>query len=332
MNISPTAIFDSTLQVVDQSIGDFVHKAYTSLVQGNETTITMAFTFYIVLLGYRVITHSASGDLASLTRHGVVMLSVYGLIMSWSLYNMFIYNIFTGEPTYINGVLVSAAGAPTAQTPAQALDAIYNAGVKAASQLFGMADLSNVQYAIYALIVWLVTFLSCVYALGLLIYAKLALAVGLALGPLFLIFILWEGTKGLFESWIKKLVNFALVPIITTCILMLMLSIENSTLGTLKPDSSGLLTFETMGPYICISIANLLLLVQVLPIAASLSGGISLAAIGTATDMARDSFRKAVGAKDLGKQAASRARKIGRGTINKGAAVGRWAAGKLRGN
>ena len=292
--ISTTAIFDSTLKMVDETIGDFVHKAYTNLVQGNETTITLAFTFYIVLLGYRFLTHSASSDLATLTRHGVVMLVVYGLIMQWSLYNTFFYNVFTGEPTYISVVLADSAGAPTTETSAQALDNIYNTGVRAAGELFSQIELTSPQYAFYALIVWFVTFVSCVFALCLLIYAKLALSIGLALGPIFLIFILWEGTKGLFESWIKKLVNFGLVPIITTCILMLMLSIENTTLGQLTTkDAKGVVTFEAMGPYLCVSIANFLLLMQVLPIAASLSGGIALASITKGIDVAKNALKAA---------------------------------------
>lgn len=74
----------------------------------------------------------------------------------------------------------------------------------------------------------------CVFALLLFVYAKMMMAIALALGPIFILFYLWDATKGLFAAWLRKLITIALVPIVTSAILVLMLSVINVILPQLN--------------------------------------------------------------------------------------------------
>jgi type IV secretion system protein VirB6 len=49
---------------------------------------------------------------------------------------------------------------------------------------------------------------------GLMLVLKIVLAVLLALGPLFIVFALFDGTRGLFEGWLKTAAAFALAPLL----------------------------------------------------------------------------------------------------------------------
>lgn len=53
------------------------------------------------------------------------------------------------------------------------------------------------------------------------------MAVALALGPIFILFILWTPTKGIFSAWLNILITIALIPVVTSAILVLMLSVIN---------------------------------------------------------------------------------------------------------
>ena len=67
-------------------------------------------------------------------------------------------------------------------------------------------------------------------ALVLIILAKLAMAVLLALGPVFIMLYLFRATRGFFEGWIRQLANFALLIVLTFGVLALILKIiEPST-------------------------------------------------------------------------------------------------------
>ena len=48
-----------------------------------------------------------------------------------------------------------------------------------------------------------------------LVVCRLALAALLIIGPVFIVLALFEGTRGLFEGWLKSVAMFALVPLLT---------------------------------------------------------------------------------------------------------------------
>ena len=50
---------------------------------------------------------------------------------------------------------------------------------------------------------------------GVLVVCRLALAALLIIGPVFIVLALFEGTRGLFEGWLKSVAMFALVPLLT---------------------------------------------------------------------------------------------------------------------
>ncbi len=49
--------------------------------------------------------------------------------------------------------------------------------------------------------------------MGLLVTARIGLALLLALGPIFVVLALFDGTRGLFTGWLKGLVMLALAPL-----------------------------------------------------------------------------------------------------------------------
>jgi type IV secretion system protein VirB6 len=293
MTLSTETFITDTLTAVDQVIGHFVQSVYQQLVQQHSGLLVLLATFYILLLGYRFTVHTLSADLNTISRHLIVLLIVYGLITHWPLYHLFIYNIFTNEPNYIAKVIAQASGQVLHETSVQALNHVYSAGMKAAQKLFAEF---GIQKLLAGLFVVVFTFLCCLVALGLLIYTKLAMAVGLALGPLFLPFMLWESTRGWFVSWLQKLFNFSLVPIVTTGILTLMLSIINLVLPDLSDQSTvGDPNFFTLGIFGGLSLVTAFLLKQSLSIASSLSGGLTLSALGHIGGMVKSTL-KATGA------------------------------------
>src|SRR6476620_3975844 len=123
--ITVSTFFSGSMNTVDAVIGNFVSHAYTHFIQANMDVITLLFTFYIMLMGYRFLTHSASFDMGEIIKRLIVMLCVFGLVMNWELYHLFIYNIFTNEPANIAKVLIDSASYATGTDIAKSLDKIY---------------------------------------------------------------------------------------------------------------------------------------------------------------------------------------------------------------
>lgn len=293
--ISADSFFSDTLNTVDSVIGNFVNTAYSHFVQANTTMVTLLFTVYVMILGYRFATHQQQADLVNIIRHLVVLLCVYALVMSWQLYNIFIYNIFTNEPGNIAQVLINAAAGnnQSSQSISQALDSIYAAVIKNTINFFGQVGFSTtgIAFLFYGLLVFVIGTIMCVIALLLFIYAKMAMAISLALGPIFILFILWDSTRSIFAAWLRKLITLALIPIVTSAILVLMLSVINVTLPQFNQPLENQ-QFYGIAPFLGLSLATALLLTQVFSICSALGGGITLASLSKGADIAQNAIQK----------------------------------------
>lgn len=284
--------FSGTLNTVDAVIANFVVTAYQNFVHAHTGIITLVFTVYIMTMGYQFIYHTHHFHLGQIVRQISVMLCVYGLIMNWYLYNIFVYRIFTSEPENIAKILIKSAGNfQFSGNISQALNMIFDQVVNSSMGLFSQVSFNSLEFIFYGALVFGIGLALCVFALLLFVYAKMMMAVGLALGPIFILFILWDATRGMFNAWVNKLITTALVPIVTSAILMLMLSVVAVTLPQLNvpPDSQ---KFYGIIPFLGLGLITILILSQVFRICGSLGGGIVLASISSAASIANSSLSK----------------------------------------
>lgn len=234
--ITMQSFITDVMTTVDQVIQHFVQASFTHLVQNNSQTITLVMTFYVMWYGYRAVHHKVGLDLSSVTLHLTTLLIVYALLMHWDLFERFFYNTFTNAPSDIVKSMLESLDNKDSHSTTEALNVVFNEGMQAANRLFinfSASILNNWAYLLYGLLVMVITALSCLYALALLVYAKLALAVALSLAPIFLLCLLFQSTRGFFDRWIHVLANYALIPIVTCGVLMLTLSITDITLPDL---------------------------------------------------------------------------------------------------
>ena len=302
--ITVNSFFSGSLATVDSVIGNFVNVAYTQFVQGNAGLITMLFTLYIMLLGFKFLNHSHHFNLMGMVQHMITMLCVYGLVMNWQLYHLFVYNIFTNEPAYIADILVKSTGQFQGNgTIAGTLDGIYDSVVNASAGLMGQVSLSGsgIAFVFYAFLVFVIGSLMCIFALLLFVYAKMMMAIALALGPIFILFILWQPTRGMFDAWLNKLVTIALIPIVTSAILVLMLSVVHVTLPAINQPADHL-QFYGLAPFLGLSLATTMILSQVFRISSALGGGLTLASLSTGAAIASTAIQKS-GLPQLGSKA-----------------------------
>lgn len=304
-----------TLSTVDAVIGNFVSNAYMGFVHANASTITLLFTLYVMMTGFLFLYHHHHFNLSVMVRRVVLMLCVYGLVMNWQLYHQFVYNVFTNEPTNISHMLISSAGDAQPGNIVDALDAIYAAVCNASLGLFSQINFSasGLAFIFYGALVYIVGALMCVFALLLFIYSKMMMAVALALGPIFILFILWDATKGLFSSWLNMLVTTALIPVITSAILVLMLSVIKVTLPAISQPSEQI-QFIGLAPFLGLSLATTLILSQVFRICSSLGGGIALTSISAAGSIANSALTYS-GIRSAGNYLQNRIRNVRRGSV-----------------
>jgi type IV secretion system protein VirB6 len=130
-----------------------------------------------------------------------------------------VWNLAVGAPDQVAGILMGAKGSAT-QLFGDRIDIIFAAIAEAGQNVGGGAQGAAQQTAAQvaqgtftpANLMWLAALL-LLGTVGVLVTARIALAVLLALGPIFVIFGLFSGTRGLTAGWLRGVVLTAVTPL-----------------------------------------------------------------------------------------------------------------------
>ncbi|MCC6611683.1 MAG: type IV secretion system protein [Burkholderiales bacterium] len=314
-----------TLAKVDSTLLSYTATAFSDLAAANAATLRLMLILYVAIFGILVWYGAVRLTMAQVVKHLFTAVVVFVLATSWGAFSAFFYEVFTNGPDALVGAIVAAGSKASAS---DALGTVFDRGMEAAKNVWDKSGLTDPVPALVGIVVYVGTLLLVGIALFLLVLAKLALAVLLALGPLFVMLYLFQPTRTFFDGWIRQLATFALVPVLTFGILSLMLRIiEPVTAGLVARGAS--ITLIDTAQFLLIGLITAFLFTQVLSIAASLAGGFVLhasGALGLVTSPVRASGReaRAFGSDLLNRAAGLRTwqRSV---TYRSGAAIGRTA-------
>jgi len=233
-------------------------------------------TVYVMIWGYLQLTGRIEEPFVTGVKRIVTLAVIFGIGLHLWLYNTLLVDTFYNAPTQF------AAAAVGASDPVQTVDAIWNAGGAVADQLYrngGGFNASHFGYMLAGVVVWLLVGLLCVYTMFLLALSSVALSVLLALGPLFVTFLLFDTTRRFFEAWLAQLANYALITILTVMIAVLLLHLVQSYAQQTQALGTAIHTVDAINMLLA-TVLVFLFLRQVMPIAAGLAGGVALNSFG----------------------------------------------------
>jgi type IV secretion system protein VirB6 len=194
--------------------------------------LTGLLTLFVAFIGYRML----FGQVPTI-RDGVLACVKIGVVLalatSWPAYQRVIYDVVLHEPAD----LVAEIGAPAALPGSTGglidhLDAVDGAlaalGVLGVGQLGNETDPRQISpplfagFDTFALGSSRVVFLAG--AIGAFALLRIAAGLLLAMGPLFIAFLLFEGSRGLFEGWLRGLIAASLGSVATAIVLAIELA------------------------------------------------------------------------------------------------------------
>ena len=255
-----------------------------------EPAIVTLATVYVMVWGYLQLTGRIDEPFVTGLKRLLTLAAVLGGAVHLWLYNSLIVDTFYQAPARLAAAVV---GAPD---PVAVVDAIWNRGGAVAGYLFNNGGFfKDMGCFIAGATVWVLVGLLCVYTMFLIALSSIALAVLLALGPLFMALLLFEATRRYFEAWIAQLANYALITILTVLVAALLLQIVESYADQTAARGTAIVTVDALN-MVLIAVLVFLLMRQVMPIAAALAGGIALNSFGTVSRLIGWGMRTGMGA------------------------------------
>src|ERR1700733_10299884 len=255
-----------------------------------EPAIVTVATIYVMAWGYLHLTGKIEEPvLTGLKRIGLLAL-ILGVGLRLWLYNTVIVDTFYNAPAQLAAAMVGSAD------PVGTIDVIWNSGGTVADILWTKSSLwpSGWGFGTAAILVWCLIGILCVYSMFLFALSSIALAVLLALGPLFIALLFFDATKRFFAAWIAQLANYGLITVLTVMVAALLLRIVQSYAAQTAARGTAILTVDALNMML-MALLVFLVLRQVMPIASGLAGGSSLNSFGVASRGFSSLARRAVG-------------------------------------
>jgi type IV secretion system protein VirB6 len=273
----------SIFLTVDQASSTYVGTTVEGVATSIAPVAKQCFTLYVILWGFAMY----RGLINEPILDGAFRLMKIGIIISLAIsvgqYSTHISNNLLAAPDYLIGLLGNGGSAQDSKT---VLDKILSDAMQSGQTIWEKGSLippgSNPGAYLMALIIWVSALVCIGYAAFLIILSKIALAVLVGIGPLFILGLMFDSTKKFFESWLGQAVNYALISGLTVAVIKLLFGMYASAAqGTFQvattSDDFGILSICSM---LIMSVVCFLVLLQVQGIASALAGGVSLSTLG----------------------------------------------------
>jgi type IV secretion system protein VirB6 len=284
----PVTIADS-LRNIDCLSGEAVEIAFSRLFGSSgvlSEVLTLILTLYVALFALSLLSGRSRLRMNMLTPKMLQLGLVLTFATSWVAYQNVGWNLLVEAPDQIASILLGTKGSAT-QLFAARLDTLFDViantahaaqGANAVAQTGPVVTVANASPK-PADLLWAASLLLLLGTVGVLIVARIALAAVMALGPVFIIFALFRGTRGLFEGWLKAAVMLAITP-------MLAVLLGGGTMVLIAPmfvalaHAGGKVSLELATSIFLASFVYAALMVLALRAAAMITGGWRLGGAG----------------------------------------------------
>ena len=236
-----------------------------------EPVVVTLATIYVMAWGYLHLTGRLEEPFVAGLKRIILLAIVLGTSLRLWLYNQILVDTFYSAPAQLAARLVGATD------PVGSIDAIWQSGGAVAGNLWARGGLMNGDFGFYLAggAVWILMGALCVYAMFLIALSNVATAILLALGPLFIVLVLFEATRRLSVAWIAQLTNYALINLLTVMVGALLLQVVGTYAAQTAARGTAIFTVDALN-MVLIAVLVFLMMRQVMPIAGAIAGGVSL--------------------------------------------------------
>jgi len=219
---------------------NFISSGTSNIANWVSGPLTAALTLYVVLYGYLVLRGSVQEPIIEFAFRAMKLAIIVMLVRNASDYQIYVTDLFFETlPREISQALNSGT-APSAST----FDSLLDKGQKCAREIWSRASWPvDIVTGVGGMMVIGASFIVAAIGYIVSLYARLALAIILAIGPIFIALAMFQSTRRFTESWIGQLANFVILQVLVvaigslliTCIDMTFTAIESYTDVLMRP-------------------------------------------------------------------------------------------------
>lgn len=268
-------IFDNC----DHAVAHYVTDTLSGVMSAVSPVAHQCFVLYVIMWGFAMY----RGLIQEPILDGTFRLMRVGIILYFATnlgaYSGQISDNLIALPDYLANLM---GGSGMVSSSKSALDKILSDSISLGAAYWEMGSIfSNPGPYFYSLMIWISTIICVCYAAFLLILSKVMLALLMAIGPIFILLLMFESTKRFFDAWIGQAINYALVSAFSVGIIKLMFGMYlNAADSAVAPTIGGDIGIQNFLSMLLMSGICFLTLMQVNGLASSLGGGVAVSTLG----------------------------------------------------
>ena len=275
---TPITLYTDSLNYINAVCESYVGENVAAVARLIGPFAFTMLTLYVVLWGFASYRGMISEPANEFINRVITISIVFGIGFNLAVYNVLITNTFLRGPDEFVAGLARSGGTGTV---VNGLDAMLDQGFELGARFWAKAGVLDGDLGMYfvALAVWALTIVVTAYGFFLMALSKATLTVLVGLGALFFLGLLFQTTAGFFNSWMRQLANYFLIPLLVVMVNLLFMKLF-SRAGSGAAAMVSSTEVAQVFPFFSMGLVSLLALASVLSIAAGLSGGMSLSSFG----------------------------------------------------
>jgi len=233
----------------------------------------IVLTLFIALFAISLFLGRTNLSVRSLVPRMITLGLVLTFATSWIAYQAVVWNLAIAAPDYVASTLTGDAGSATT-TFANKIDVVFTAIEEVTKTQTGAQGGQSPDISAFSPegMLWLGAMLLLLGTVGVLVTARIGLAVLVALGPIFVVMALFNGTRGLFTGWLKGVVMLALTPLFAVLGGSVMLELAVPVLSSLN-QMPGEIDARAAMAFFMIGAVHVALMIMVLKVSATMVSG-----------------------------------------------------------
>ena len=263
----PLHIFQPAYSFVDDKLDVFLNERASSVISEVAGPLRVALVLYVLLYGFAIVRGSIAEPFMDFVIRGVKLAFIY-MLATTVAYSSFVTDpLFHALPNQLTQA-ISGGGVPEVGS---AFDDFFNRAAYLAEKISKDASPLDLGPWILAAVVYVVGALAAALGFGVVLIAKVALALLVALGPIFIACTLFDASRRFFFGWLSQAVNYLVLFALIITIFQLILSLVSQQWGQIDgadPMAGGLL-------FIALCLLGAIFFLQTPAIAAGIAGGAS---------------------------------------------------------
>lgn len=291
-------LVEDVINLIDTAMTTYILDTFNNIAAALLPSFRNILVLYFMLYGLAIWRGLVELPAKELANRALICSLIYGLVFTFSIYNTFLVDVLTNSPDALAG----AVSGTTGNAISTDLGLIYQNALDATARAFDV-DGWFLPYVLGILI-----FLAATVAVTLTLFnigiAKIAIAILVATGPIFIVLRLFDFSKKMFDAWLQQVINYILLIVFTVAVLTFFNGIFQAAIDAIPADPDSI-TLGNVTPTVVVGVLVFLVLRQVSGLASSIAGGVQLSGFSVSSYTLRNiggAFRSAPGAAYRGGQ------------------------------